>query len=176
MQKSKKNGQQKNTKLSFLWCTVAPHPLTIGGNGWKVQKLSWDLISYRDWCQAWGFTTFRYLEALQLMVWKNDFFRGPMRFVRVVWRFVYCIWIVFRWLCTFFASSSLRNLNKCLWKNHDKITLQSDLNCNKGDKHPGWSVKGLWKFLRSCIWNFHWKRTVEKSQTSAIVTASVKDI
>ena len=54
-----------------------------GCNGWEVQKLSWNLISYQDWCQTWGFTTFRYLEPPQLMVWKSDFFKGSMRFVRV---------------------------------------------------------------------------------------------
>ena len=52
-------------------------------NGWEVQKLSWNLISYQDWCQTWGFTTFRYLEPPQLMVWKSDFFRKSLRFVRV---------------------------------------------------------------------------------------------
>ena len=30
-----------------------------------------------------GFTTFGYLEPPQLMVWKSDFLRGSMRFVRV---------------------------------------------------------------------------------------------
>ena len=60
-----------------------PPPSKNGGNGWEVQKLSWNLISYQDWCQTWGFTTFRYLEPPQLMVWKSDFFRRSMRFVRV---------------------------------------------------------------------------------------------
>ena len=60
-----------------------PPPSKNGCNGWEVQKLSWNLISYQDWCQTWGFTTFRYLEPPQLMVWKSYFFRGSMRFVRV---------------------------------------------------------------------------------------------
>ena len=59
-----------------------PPPSKNGGNGWEVQKLSWNLISYQDWCQTWGFTTFRYLEPPQPMVWKSDFFRGSLRFVR----------------------------------------------------------------------------------------------
>ena len=42
-----------------------------------------NLISYQDWCQTWGFTTFRYLKPPQLMVWKSDFFRESLRFVRV---------------------------------------------------------------------------------------------
>ena len=62
---------------------ICPHPLTMGYNGREVPKLSWNLISYRDWCQTKGFTTFRYLEPPQLMVWKSDFFRWSMRFVRV---------------------------------------------------------------------------------------------
>ena len=60
-----------------------PPPSKMGCNGWDVQKLSWNLISYQDWCQTWGFTTFRYLEPPQLMVWKSDFFRRSLRFVRV---------------------------------------------------------------------------------------------
>ena len=39
-----------------------PPPSKNGGNGWEVPKLSWNLISYRDWCQTKGFMTFRYLE------------------------------------------------------------------------------------------------------------------
>ena len=60
-----------------------PPPSKNGCNGWEVQKLSWNLISYQDWCQTWGFTTFRNLEPPELMVWKSDFFRPSMRFVRV---------------------------------------------------------------------------------------------
>ena len=60
-----------------------PPPSKMGCNGWEVQKLSWNLISYQDWCQTWGFTTFRNLEPPELMVWKSDFFRPSMRFVRV---------------------------------------------------------------------------------------------
>ena len=60
-----------------------PPPSKNGGNGWKVPKVSWNLISYRDWCQTKGFTTFGYLEPPQLMVWKSDFFMGSVRFVRV---------------------------------------------------------------------------------------------
>ena len=60
-----------------------PPPSKNGGNGWEVPKLSWNLISYQDWCQTKGFSTFRYLEPPQLMVWKSDFFPGSMRFVRV---------------------------------------------------------------------------------------------
>ena len=56
---------------------------TRGYNGREVPKLSWNLISYRDWCQTKGFTTFRYLEPPKLMVWKSDFFWWFMRFVRV---------------------------------------------------------------------------------------------
>ena len=39
-----------------------PPPYIYGGSGWEVPKLSWNLISYRDWCQTKGFMTFRYLE------------------------------------------------------------------------------------------------------------------
>ena len=39
-----------------------PPPSIYGGSGWEVPKLSWNLISYRDWCQTKGFMTFRYLE------------------------------------------------------------------------------------------------------------------
>ena len=52
---------------------------TRGYNGREVPKLSWNLISYRDWCQTKGFTTFRYLEPPQLMVWKSNFFRRSVR-------------------------------------------------------------------------------------------------
>ena len=62
---------------------ICPHPLKIGYNGREVPKLSWNLISYRDWCQTKGFTTFRHLEPPQLMVWKVTFFWWFMRFVRV---------------------------------------------------------------------------------------------
>ena len=60
-----------------------PPPSKNGVNGWEVPKLSWNLISYQDWCQTWGFATFRNLEPPELMVWKSDFFRPSMRFVRV---------------------------------------------------------------------------------------------
>ena len=60
-----------------------PPPTNNGGNGREVPKLSWNLISYRDWCQTKGFTTFRYLEPSKLMVWKTDFFWWFLRFVRV---------------------------------------------------------------------------------------------
>ena len=62
---------------------ICPPPTNNGGNGWKFQKLSWNLISYRDWCRTKEFTTFRYLEPSQLMVWKSGFFWWFMRFVRV---------------------------------------------------------------------------------------------
>ena len=62
---------------------ICPHPLTMGYNGREVPKLSWNLISYRDWCQTKGFTTFRYLEPSKLMGWKTDFFWWFLRFVRV---------------------------------------------------------------------------------------------
>ena len=42
-----------------------------------------NLISYSDWHQTKGFTTFGYLESPQLMVWKSDFLTGSIRFVRV---------------------------------------------------------------------------------------------
>ena len=29
---------------------IYPHPLAIGGNGWEVPKLSWNLLPYRNWC------------------------------------------------------------------------------------------------------------------------------
>ena len=64
------------------WGQICPHPQN-GCNGWEVPKMGWNLISYQDWCQTRGFTTFGYLEPPQLMVWKSDFFRGSMRFVRV---------------------------------------------------------------------------------------------
>ena len=58
-------------------------PYKMPNNGREVPKLSWNLISYRDWCQTKGFTTFRHLEPPQLMVWKVTFFWWFMRFVRV---------------------------------------------------------------------------------------------
>ena len=48
-----------------------------------VSNFGDNLISYSDWHQTKGFTTFGYLEPPQLMVWKSDFLRGSMRFVRV---------------------------------------------------------------------------------------------
>ena len=39
-----------------------PPPSKNECNGWEVPKLSWNLISYQDWCQTKGFTTFGYLE------------------------------------------------------------------------------------------------------------------
>ena len=47
---------------------ICPHPLKMVGNGWEVSKLSWNLISYRDWCPTKGFTPFRHLEPSQLVV------------------------------------------------------------------------------------------------------------
>ena len=52
-----------NCSLNPIWTDLfwfSYDPLKMGGNEWEVQKLSWNLISYRDWCQTWGFTTFRY--------------------------------------------------------------------------------------------------------------------
>ena len=60
-----------------------PPPYKMPNNGREVPKLSWNLISYRDWCQTKGFTTFRHLEPPQLMVWKVTFFWWFLRFVRV---------------------------------------------------------------------------------------------
>ena len=48
-------------------------PYKMPNNGREVPKLSWNLISYRDWCQTKGFTTFRHLEPPQLMFWKVTF-------------------------------------------------------------------------------------------------------
>ena len=70
-------------KCVYIQVQICPHSLTIGGNGWKVPKLSWNLISYQDWCQTKGFMTFRYLEPPKLTVWNSDCFKGSMRFVRV---------------------------------------------------------------------------------------------
>ena len=53
-----------------------PPPTNNGGNGREVPKLSWNLISYRDWCRTKGFTTFRHLEPPQIMVWKVTFSGG----------------------------------------------------------------------------------------------------
>ena len=46
-------------------------------------NFSCNLRSYHDWHQAKGFTTFRCLEPLQLIVWKKRLFLGFLRFVRV---------------------------------------------------------------------------------------------
>ena len=51
-------------------------PYKMPNNGREVPKLSWNLISYRDWCQTKGFTTFRHLKPPQLMVWKMTFSGG----------------------------------------------------------------------------------------------------
>ena len=59
--------------------TDLPPPSKNECNEWEVHKLSWNLISYQDWCQTWGITTFRYLEPPQLMVWKSNFFRRSVR-------------------------------------------------------------------------------------------------
>ena len=42
--------------------------LKMVGNGLELPKLSWNLISYRDWWQRKGFTPFRHLEPPQLEV------------------------------------------------------------------------------------------------------------
>ena len=52
--------------------------------GVMVSNFCCNLRSYSDWHQTKGFTTFRYLEPPQLMVWKIYFFRGFWRFVRVL--------------------------------------------------------------------------------------------
>ena len=46
-------------------------------------NFSCNLRSDHDWHQAKGFTTFRCLEPLQLMVWKKRLFLGFLSFVRV---------------------------------------------------------------------------------------------
>ena len=76
---------------------AAPFIVLMGGGGHIVPPLGFrgcwgvmvpnfccNLRSYSDWHQTKGFTTFRYLEPPQLMVWKIYFFRGFWRFVRVL--------------------------------------------------------------------------------------------
>ena len=76
---------------------VAPSAVSKGwGGGWfgpphvskgvgvaLVSNFSCNLRSDHDWHQAKGFTTFRCLEPLQLIVWKKRLFLGFLRFVRV---------------------------------------------------------------------------------------------
>ena len=70
--------------ISKGWGGLIGPPQVWGGCwGVVVSNFSDNLISYSDWHQTKGFTTFRYLEPPQLMVWKSDLFRGLMRFVRV---------------------------------------------------------------------------------------------
>ena len=78
---------------------ICPHPLKMGVMGGRFQKLSWNLISYRDWCQTKGFMTFRYLEPPQLIVWKSDFLSGFMRFVRVPPYENWAFWTNFYFSC-----------------------------------------------------------------------------
>ena len=49
----------------------------------KGMRQMFILRSDHDWHQAKGFTTFRCLEPLQLIVWKKRLFLGFLRFVRV---------------------------------------------------------------------------------------------
>ena len=70
----------------FLKCGgghIVPPLAFEGCLGVVVSNLSDNLISYPDWHQTKGFTTFRYLEPPQLMVWKSDFFRWSLTLVRV---------------------------------------------------------------------------------------------
>ena len=56
---------------------VPPTPPGFWGCWWvMVSNFCCNLISYSDWHQTKGFTTFRYLEPPQLMVWKSYFFSG----------------------------------------------------------------------------------------------------
>ena len=87
-----------------------PPPNKNGGNGWGVQKLSWNLISYQDWCQTWGFTIFRNLEPPELMVWKSDFFSRSMRFVRVP---PYEIWANWTNFCRSWENGDFLEGQKC---------------------------------------------------------------
>ena len=83
---------------------------TRGYNGREVPKLSWNLISYRDWCQTKGFTTFRYLEPPQLMVWKSNFFWRLMRFVRVP---PYESWVNWTNFCSSWENGDFLEGQKC---------------------------------------------------------------
>ena len=56
-----------------------PPPSKNGCNGWEVQKLSWNLISYQDWCQTKGFTTFRYLEPHKIVVTFHGIYKNVGR-------------------------------------------------------------------------------------------------
>ena len=65
------------------WTRGAPAPFFQALHGTPPSPCSsWTGLSL-DWHQTKGFTAFGYLEPLQLMVWKSDFFRGSVRFVRV---------------------------------------------------------------------------------------------
>ena len=87
-----------------------PPPSKNGCYGWEVQKLSWNLISYQNWCQTWGFTTFRNLEPPELMVWKSDFFSQSMRFVRVP---PYEIWANWTNFCRSWENGDFSEGQKC---------------------------------------------------------------
>ena len=70
--------------VSKGWGGAMMAPPGFGGMlGVVVSNFSDNLISYSDWHQTKGFTTFRYLEPPQLMVWKSDFFRWSLTLVRV---------------------------------------------------------------------------------------------
>ena len=94
-----------------------PPPSKNGGNGWEVPKLSWNLISYRDWCQTKGFTTFGYPEPPQLMVWKSDFFIGSVRFVRVP---PYESWANWTNFCSFWENGDFFWGRKCCTLFHNQ--------------------------------------------------------
>ena len=88
-----------NIRIRLLTLSrVAPSAVPKGcwGGGWLdpphvskgvgvvlVSNFSCNLRSDHDWHQVKGFTTFRCLEPLQLIVWKKRLFLGFLRFVRV---------------------------------------------------------------------------------------------
>ena len=62
---------------------IGPPHVSKGVGVVLVSNFSCNLRSDHDWHQAKGFTTFRCLEPLQLIVWKKRLFLGFLRFVRV---------------------------------------------------------------------------------------------
>ena len=62
---------------------IGPPHVSKGVGVVLFSNFSCNLRSDHDWHQAKGFTTFRCLEPLQLIVWKKRLFLGFLRFVRV---------------------------------------------------------------------------------------------
>ena len=120
-----------------------------------VSNFSDNLISYSNWYQTKGFTTFRYLEPPQLMVWKSYFFSvcfAPVpQYIHFTLTFILCPPKHFRIL-------GLPQFELITW--HWQSTNYTKW--NKGSTIMTW-VEWI-QMLKSLIWQ---RLTILRNQTNA---------